>query len=112
MEKHTLTYYKWSDVKQLLCKELNVTEEEFDTVNRSGLRGFDNHITYEDIFNSVFIDEEYGYLRALAFFCVNHTDVNAEKYIEEYDPQPYKIPLIKAVYKLIEEHKIEYIMFS
>ena len=104
MEKHTLTYYKWTDFKQLLCKELNITEEEFNTVNRSGLG------TYEDMFEEYFRNDD-DYIMpfdGLTYMGLEYK--NAEEFIQEYQSIPYEIPLIKAVYKLIEEHKIEYIM--
>lgn len=102
MEKHTLTYYKWADVKQLLCKELNVTEEEFETKNKSNP---DYPSSYQEIFESVFTDEDECYLGNLYLTCLPLCFETAEEYIEELEieNEPNVVALIKASFKIFKE---------
>lgn len=92
MELNSLTYYKWSDIRKEICKEMNITEHEFRNNNYSDL-----------------------WLEWLTNFVSNtnnicYTNVNTFPTINSFETEWQKL-FAETIHKIWNKYNIEYIMY-
>jgi hypothetical protein len=106
MNKQTLEYFEWNDIRLEICKEMGIDVKYF--------RYYNNLIggEYKDLWHiwlDYFQSDVYNDT-IVANDCDERIEVKIEWLIEE-DKQ-WALPFVEAVYKVWERFGIEYIRYS
>jgi hypothetical protein len=106
MNKQTLEYFEWTDIRLEICKEMGIDEKYF--------RYYHNLIggEYKDLWHiwlDYFQSDVYNDT-IVANDCDERIEVKIE-WLTEADKQ-WALPFVEAVYKVWERFGIEYIRYS
>jgi hypothetical protein len=106
MRKHTVEYYKWSDIQKEICKEMGIEEDYFRDYHKVVGGDYKDcwHIWLEyfqsDVTNDTIVHND----------CGERMDVKLEWIKEE--EEGWAEPFVEAVYRVWDKFGIEYIKYS
>ncbi len=104
MESKTIIYFEWSDIKKAICKEMNIREDHFRCYHQV-IGG-----EYKDLWH-----EWMDYFDTVEKDTIKRNDLGESMHAKldwiKEDNKEWLESFVRAVYKVWEDNKIEYIRY-